>query len=129
MEFHLHKHGTSYPGMIRAMYEIPALIIAASRTGGFEKLPLVPNQVDICEEIQKLLTAGSEKNDQLVKMARGARQVQVKVSAKDGITQDLSDLQLHLNFIAVGRRNEPFFRIEILVPKKGQSRLLKIWPS
>jgi hypothetical protein len=113
--------------MIRAMYEIPALIIAASRTGGLTHLPLVPNQVEVSEEIKDLLIAGSDRNDLLVKMARGARQVNVKVFAAKQITTDLPHLQLHVNFIAVGGRNEPFFRIELLIARTGQSQLLKVW--
>ena len=127
VEFNLLKHGSSYPRMIRAMYEIPSLIITASRIGGFDTLPLVPNQVEVCEGIKNLLTTGSEKNELLMKMAKGARQIHVEVFAKEPTAEDMPNLQLHLNFIAVGGKNTPFFRIEVLIAKTGPSHLLNVW--
>jgi hypothetical protein len=127
LEYNLPRYSTSYPGMIRAMYEIPLLIIAASRTGGFCELPLLPNQVELSDEIKKFLLPSSDENHLLVKMASGARQILVKVFASEPITEDLPDLQLHINFIAVGERNKPFFKIELRITRIGPSQLLRVW--
>ena len=127
VEYHRHKYGAQYPRMLRAIYEVPALIIASASAGGLSELPLVPGQVEICEGIKELLTPSTNKNNKLVQMGKGARQVQIKVFAEKRIEVVMLDLQLHICFISVGGRNKPFFRIEILIPRTGPSRLLKIW--